>query len=277
MPDHQDYFSGEKLYGDDFSQEQIQLWFKDEEEGYANLGAGDKSAYTYPYHQLNIRHGFRHLKGRKFQHALGLGSAYCDELKPIAEQISKITVLEPSDAFDSKQNVLDVPCDYVKPNSSGVMPFEDGAFDLISCLGVLHHIPNISFVLSECHRCLADGGTMILREPIVSMGDWRKPRTGLTKHERGIPVKLFRQMIANSGLKIERSAFCVFPMIPRLFGKFLKQPVYGSASLTFLDSVLSSLLSWNQVYHRTKKHQKFAPASVFFILRKSSSKPSEDL
>ncbi|MDB4766596.1 methyltransferase domain-containing protein [bacterium] len=263
-----EYLAGDALYGDDFSLEEIEQWFKDEEEGYANLGAGDKSNYSYQYHELNKRHAFRRLAGRVFPNALGLGSAYCDELEPIAGQISKITVLEPSSAFDSTKNVLQIPCEYIKPNSSGIMPFEDETFDLISCLGVLHHIPNVSFVLSECHRCLAKGGTMILREPIVSMGDWRNQRPGLTTHERGIPIGLFNNMISRAGLEVEHSAYCVFPIVPKLFGKLSKQPVYNNAFATKIDSILSSMFSWNQVYHRTKTLQKLAPASVFFVLRK---------
>ncbi len=36
------YLSGERLYGDDFTIEEIQKWFADEAEGYADLGAKEK-------------------------------------------------------------------------------------------------------------------------------------------------------------------------------------------------------------------------------------------
>ena len=69
------YFSGEKLYGDDFDQIAIQRWFADEAEGYADLGAKDRESYRYGYHALNWLHGFRHLdRNRRFSRAMsGLG------------------------------------------------------------------------------------------------------------------------------------------------------------------------------------------------------------
>lgn len=36
------YLSGAKLYGDDFTIDEIEEWFADEAEGYANLGAKKK-------------------------------------------------------------------------------------------------------------------------------------------------------------------------------------------------------------------------------------------
>jgi len=39
------YLSGERLYGDDFTIEEIQKWFADEAEGYADLCAKEKDRY----------------------------------------------------------------------------------------------------------------------------------------------------------------------------------------------------------------------------------------
>lgn len=70
------YFSGEKLYGNDFNQDQIHAWFADEAEGYFNLtqSSGD-GKYAYGYHTLNRRHGFSQLPQKRFAHVLGVGSA----------------------------------------------------------------------------------------------------------------------------------------------------------------------------------------------------------
>ena len=38
------YFSGSELYGNAFSLEEIEAWYRDEEEAYANLGSGDKES-----------------------------------------------------------------------------------------------------------------------------------------------------------------------------------------------------------------------------------------
>lgn len=260
-------FKGEILFGDSFDDEQIVQWYKDEEEAYANLGAKNRDEYRYPYHALNSFHSFRHLKGRKFQHALGIGSAYCDELIPIAPAIEQITVLEPSSAFDDVSSVHDVPCNYVKPDPSGVMPFESNEFDLTTCFGVLHHIPNVSFVVGEIFRTLKPGGLFLVREPIVSMGDWRSPRPGLTSRERGIPLSIFKDIVAKTGFEVQILHPCMFQPLPKIAAKFVSGP-FNSNFWTRLDSILSALSTWNYRYHRRKFLEKFAPSSVFAVLKK---------
>lgn len=261
------YFSGERLYGDDFTIEQIQEWFADEAEGYANLGAKEKDKYHYVYHRLNIAHGFKFIRDRRFNEVLGLGSAYGDEFRPILHDVDQVTILDPSDAFSDVKEIFGTPCNYIKPRSHGNMPFERRQFDLVTCLGVMHHIPNVSHVMSECYRCLKDQGFMLLREPIVSMGDWRLPRAGLTKRERGIPLDILDRIIQHVGFNIRHRSLCNFPLIPRVANK-LGIAAYNNYVLTVADSLLSQLFSWNIKYHRTKMHEKFAPASVFYVLEK---------
>jgi SAM-dependent methyltransferase len=261
------YLSGEKLYGDDFAAGEIDQWFADEAEGYAGLGAGDKNRYSYSYHELNHAHAFRFLKERRFENVLGIGSAYGDEFRPIAKNIRKITILDPSDAFSETGEIMGIPCTFRKPNSSGDIDFDDEHFDLISSLGVMHHIPNVTHVLNECYRCLATNGVMLLREPISSMGDWRKPRTGLTKHERGIPLPILDRIIGDAGFSVIRKAFCNFPMLPKIAGR-LGIATYNSSMFTMTDSILSQLFSGNVRYHRTTFLEKLAPASIYLLLTK---------
>jgi SAM-dependent methyltransferase len=262
------FLSGERLYGDDFTIDQIEEWFLDEAEGYAELGARDKAGYHYAYHQLNDLHFFQHIRGRKFPDVLGIGSAYGEEFRPISDKIDRITILDPSEAFSSVEEVCGTPCRYVRPNARGNMPFESGAFDLVTCFGVMHHIPNVSHVFGECCRCLKDGGMMLLREPIVSMGDWRKPRRGLTKRERGIPARALNEIIRKAGFTIRRRSLCGFRPIPKLANR-LGIAAYDSRFLTGIDAALSQLCSRNVKYHRTKWHEKLAPSSACYILEKN--------
>src|SRR5205823_14608460 len=120
MDDNQlsDYFLGNKIYGDDFSPQEIAQWFADEEEGYANLGAKNKSAYQYGYYALNQSHGFRYLKPSSNSHILSIGGAYGEELKPILSSAEKITILDPSSAFAGHM-IGGVPVDYVSPQANG--------------------------------------------------------------------------------------------------------------------------------------------------------------
>lgn len=260
-----EYFSGKKLYGDDFTLGEIEQWFMDETEGYADLGAKEQARYRYVYHELNLRHGYRHLSGSRIRQALGIGSAYGHEFKPVADQIDEITILDPSDAFSRVTEIHGCPCRYVKPVSKGDMPFPDASFDLITSLGVLHHIPNVSHIMRECARCLVKDGVMLIREPIVSMGDWSKPRPGLTKRERGIPLNIFREIVHLSGLRVVHEALCMFPVISRIAGS-LGIAAYNDKAFTFADSILSRIFSWNCKYHRACLFEKFGPASVYFVL-----------
>lgn len=268
MQDMASYFSGEKLYGDDFSWEDIHSWFEDEREGYAELGAKELDETQYEYHALNQFHGFRNLPGNaRFENVLGFGSCFGGEFEPIASRIGHLTIVDPSDAF-VRSSVFGVPCTYTKPLESGTLPFNDESFDLITCFGVLHHIPNVSHVVKELARCLKLGGYALIREPIVSMGDWRHPRPGLTKRERGIPLQIFEGIIERSGLERLRTGLCVFRPIPKIGDKF-KLKVYNAPALVYLDSLICSLLRWNVHYHPQKPWHKFRPQSAYFVVRKS--------
>lgn len=260
------YLTGKRLYGDDLTGDALQQWFKDEERSYFEMSQTGSASHEYGYHALNDIHGFGWLPERRFRHLLGVGGAAGAEFHPVLDRVHRITVLEPADGF-AQDSIRGVPTQYVKPVISGDLPFQNGSFDLVTCFGALHHIPNVSKVVGELARCTESGGYMLVREPIVSMGDWRQARRGLTRHERGIPVKLFRDIVQNSGFDIVREARCMFPLIPRL-GRFLGRPAYSSRLLTRIDQTLSSLTRWNELYHRRRLWEKLAPVSVFFVLRR---------
>jgi len=265
--DKQEYLDGRKLIGDDYSESEIKIWAEEEREAYANLGARNKSEYKYKYHALNKKIGFSGLNLEKCNRVLGIGSAWGDELTPIAKYIKEIIVLEPSEAFAENTSIMGVPTQYIKPNDVNYLPFDDEMFDLIICLGVLHHIPNVSFMLQEFHRCIRPDGAIIIREPIVSMGDWSKKRVGLTKNERGIPLNIFRNIISRCSLSIKKEKLCMFQPL-RYLSKFSKMDIYNNKYLTVFDLILCKFFSWNTNYHKTRVWQKFSPSSVYYVLHK---------
>lgn len=266
-----DYFAGRKLYGDDFTLDQIKEWFTDEEEGFANLGAKDRERYCYEYYELNRLHGFNHLPAGSYNQTLSIGGAYGEELKHFLPNISAVTILEPSGAF-TVTDLDGVPVRYVKPLASGVMPFDTDTFDLATCFGCLHHIPNVTTILHELYRCLKPNGFALVREPITSMGDWRNARRGLTKHERGIPLALFRRILANAGFIIAKETRCGFPLTSRL-GILFKGHAYNSSTAVRIDWVLARLFAWNYRYHATRPYEKLMPSSVVYVLRKPQTNP----
>jgi SAM-dependent methyltransferase len=261
-----DLFKGEKLFGDNFSESEIEAWFNEEEEGYSGLISNENR--NYPYHVLNSVFGFKYFsKNKIFKSALGIGSAFGHEFVPISTRIKQITILEPSSNLMSNY-IGQIKPIYIKPNINGVIPFPENNFDLILCFGTLHHIPNVSFVLSEMVRVLEPGGYLLIREPISTMGDWRKARPGLTKNERGIPVSFFESKFANLNVRIIKKSFCETIFLYKLFNKIFKRekPII----FYYFDKFISIILSWNIYYHRDKLIKKIAPGSVFYVIQKKS-------
>ncbi len=264
---HEHALAGELLYGDDLDDAEVERWFKAEREGYASVVAAKGSTYRYAYHALNSRHGYRHLGRRTFRHVVGIGSAYGDELIPITGRAAEITIVEPSKAL-RRDTVGSSKLTYVEPNVTGSLPFESSSVDLIVCLGVLHHIPRVSQALREFSRVLCEGGTVLLREPTISMGDWRQARPGLTARERGIPLRIFRQMIAGTGLTVLHETRCMFSLTGRLARRGVLP--YNHKSLVLLDRVACAATSRNSAYHPRNFWQRFRPVSVFYVLQKGA-------
>lgn len=258
------YADGKTLYGDDFSPEEIEAWFRDEAEAYFRLPQ-DQELGLYSYHARNLRHGFSLLPSIPFDHVLCLGGAFGDELQPVLGRSRKVTILEPASGFQNPR------FDYVTPDPSGRMPFADSTFDLVTCFGVLHHIPNVSTVVREMARCSKPAGWQLICEPCHSMGNWDKPRHMLTPRERGIPSRIMRKIIVDAGLQIVRERRCMFSLISRV--QFLlpkRQFAYNTRWVTAFDDYISNLPIWSERYHANNVIQKLRPHAVFFVLQKQA-------
>jgi SAM-dependent methyltransferase len=271
------FFAGRKLWGDNFSLSQIETWYEQERNAYSDLiGCSDGDSeqspqmeYDYQYHAWNKLHGFRYLPDNDRYHScLGLGAAYGYEFLPIIDQIDTIDILEPSQHFHKFTEIQGVPVRYHTPVPQGTIPFPDKNFDLITSLGCLHHIPNVSYVMSELYRVCRIGGYLFVRDPICSMGDWRQKRSGGTLNERGIPVGIFDAIIRDAGFTVCRRHFCSFPIVRRTCIEVLGIQPYNSLAISILDWWCSILMSWNMIYHRTTIWRKLAPGAVCYVLRR---------
>jgi len=262
-----DYFSGQTLYGDNFTAEQIRDWFRDEENAYLVLYAQNPN-YEYEYEPLNVRHGFRHLPAdRQFGTVLGLGSAYGDELSPLADRIGRLVIVESADSYQMKP-ALNVPTEWRKASVEGDLALEDASVDLVTCFGVLHHIPNVTHVVRELGRVTKLGGFALIREPVISMGDWTHDRPGLTPRERGIPRHILHKQVKDAGFVIERETLCCFSGTA-VIGRMIKRGVYDKKTWIVFDELASKIFAFNYRYHPRGVWQKVRPTSSFLVLRRA--------
>ncbi|MDC3250216.1 class I SAM-dependent methyltransferase [bacterium] len=270
------YLSGDFLYGDDFSEDQIKQWYEKEKTGYENLNEKTE-AFEYGYHELNRQLGFNKLpKDFIPKNTLGFGSFDGSELSPIQSLIEKAIIIDPTEKFTPK---LSVPTQKLAPSITGEIPCDNDSVDLITCLGVLHHIPNVTHVFDELIRVLKPGGYCIVREPIISMGDWTQKRPGLTPCERGLSKKFFKQLLSRQNLKIIAETPCVFPLISRAFGDPEKEDdrgaCYNKKFAVVLDTLISKMLKWNYIYHISSKlsnpftfWRRLRPICNYYVIQK---------
>jgi SAM-dependent methyltransferase len=257
---------GEAVFGDDLEGEDLEKWFEAEKEGYARLYEVGGKGYKYPYASLDKKHLLARLDAkRRFKSACALGAAQGDELLPLLERVGEIVLVEPSEKAGSalpeeKRRVI-------KPRADGWIDLPNESQDLVLCLSVLHHIPKFSRTLAEIGRIAAPGAQLLLREPLISMGDWRRPRPGLTPNERGLPAKILRRTIEDSGFSVESWIPFGFPLTKRL-GQVLGLSAYNVPAFVRLDEILCRWSYPRLRYHATTPWQKIQPSAVCLAARK---------
>lgn len=261
-----EYFSGEKLYGDDFSPVQIEEWYRQEAEAYASMYGVNTSEENFS-HTINIMYGYKYLtKGATIDKALGLGASWGYEFLPLIDRIKELHIVDSSEQTSGRKLGPLVPI-YHRAEISGKIDFPDNTFDHINALSTLHHIPNVTFVLNELFRVLKKGGYMLLREPVTTMGDWRSKREGLTVNERGIPPRILDKIIADAGMQIVEKHYysAMTSFLRRLSGD---NPFFSSRFYFTIDKYLSKMLAFNMHYHPVKKRERICPQAVFYVLKK---------
>jgi SAM-dependent methyltransferase len=256
---------GEDLYGDDFTADQVEQWFRDEAEAYFAMSGETQHPARYGYRELNHQALLRYISTkRRFRHALGFGSGYGTELAPLTDRIERLTIVESSGGY-GRDPALVMPTTVVGAQPSGNLTLGDGTVDLVTCFNVLHHIPNVSHVLGEFARVLSSGGLLLLREPVTTLGgNWgTRQRPGLTIHERGIPPSYLRHQLKAHGFVIDRGTFAIFPPILKLWK--LGPAPYNSRFLTSLDRLLCRVLAPRWRYHAVNRWQKVRPTEIAIL------------
>lgn len=266
-------FRGETIYGDDFNRDEIDQWFLDEVNGYSKLDHLASQTTYYAYRAMDEAYAWPHLD-RTEMDVLGLGSSFGSEFAAIANRISRLTIIEPGEVF-WRSTVAGINARYMRPSPDGAIDLPSNSFDLVTAFSVLHHIPNVSYVFSELIRVLRPGGRLIVREPVVSMGDWRLPRRGLTARERGIPLQAMMALISSHQCSVVRARLIGFAPLQKLASMFGSSSLWNSAAGLRIDALLSRAFARNYRYHRTTFLNRFAPATGHWVITKLPHSASE--
>jgi SAM-dependent methyltransferase len=165
------HLTGQRLYGEDFSSEEIARWYRQEEEAYLDLlkdhyGIADGAGtYEYEYEVFNRFHAIDSLSNRQFSCCVALGCAAGGDVTPLAPVVERFVAIEPAEQW-WRAEIGGKPAKYLKPTILGDIALEAGTADLATSFGVLHHIPNVSHVIGEVARVLQPEGLFLVREPI---------------------------------------------------------------------------------------------------------------
>lgn len=268
------FLDGKNLLGDDFNAHEIEQWYKEEEEAYYNLTEKHEDSYIHEnaYNSYGFKNELAKLKMKKDIRILCFGAAYGGEVQSIIkilkdENIEQYTITVIDSSLEMLTMVKEkLKVDIMKSNINGRIDSNDSSYDFITCFGVLHHIPNVSYVVSEFYRILKPTGLLIIREPISSMGIWGSKRIGVTVNERGLGIEYINNLVNKNNFQLILKKYVFFyPMlrVVNLFGLDIDNKI-----IIALDSFLCTIFSWNITYNRNSLFKKFAPGSIYLVLKK---------
>lgn len=266
--------TGAKLVGDDYSPEQIARWYFEEKEAFFSFDNGNSINDPHDAYLRSLTCKLAataiHRDDSLQRTILVLGPGTGLEMDSILQydKFLKIIFIEASENFRSNLLVKFPKSTILSPKESGELSLESNSVDLILALSVLHHIPNVSFLIQEFARVLKSDGYAIIREPCSSMGDWRIPR-GLTPNERGIPKSWMLRTAKNFQLKpVRRPVPVIFNPLSRLIKKLKCGWLMSTKVYFFLDIFASQLVACNDHYWRDAWYKKIGPSAYFYVFRK---------
>ncbi len=149
----QEYYSGRKLWGDDFTLAEICEWYQMEENACFEIyqDRGQIAQGTMPNNDyLHWKYGYESaLAGRaSLGRVLGLGSGNGEEFRPVRKFIEHLHIVESAEGYFKD----DTATTYAKAQADGTLQFAADFFDTAVNIAVLHHIPNLSHVVRELYR-----------------------------------------------------------------------------------------------------------------------------
>jgi len=221
-----------------------------------------KLGQPYTGAAISDYHGFRDLPtGARFSRVLAFGGGDGQEILPVLDRTEQVTVIDAS-GIPPHQALAELGAEMREPTKDGSIAEPDGAFNLITCFGVLTFLPDPAASFAELRRCLAPGGWLLVREPIVAMNLEQPEQAGLGRHGRGIPLASFDDLV-RQGFTVHHRALCNFA----LTGYFGSNP-FNNPRAVRIDAALAWLLTWNVHYWVTRRWHRLRPKAAAYVLQK---------
>lgn len=83
----------------------------------------------------------------------------------IAAHGPRVTGIDPSPTALARAREAYPELEWLAPAADGGLPFGDGAFDVVTCVNVLQHVPDTQSLMSEMRRVLAADGLFAVAVP----------------------------------------------------------------------------------------------------------------
>ena len=207
-------------------------------------------------------HGFRRLPpGRQFNRVLAFGGGDGQEILPVLDQAKQVTVIDAS-GLPLYKILAKWGAEMREPTKDGSIAEPDGAFDLITCFGVLTYLPDPIASFAEFRRCLAPGGWLLLREPIVAMNLEQPEHAGLGRYGRGLPLALLDDLV-QQGFTVCYRALCGVALT-----RYIGSNPFNNPYAIRVDAALARLFAWNVHYRATKQWHRLRPKAAAYVLQR---------
>jgi SAM-dependent methyltransferase len=272
-----DIINGNILAGDNLSAENLLNWYKEEEQAFSldeveEYTGNTKTDFFYEYLrslQFRLSRVFHNAESRKLLKVLCIGPGDGAEVKMIKGlKNENLYFIESSPAFIQLLRKNFKGSRIIKSNPLGDFDMKDSSVDIVLCFSVLHHMPNVSKILEECYRVLNNDGTLLVREPCSSMGDWKDPKRKCTPNERGIPKNwIYRKSNIIGFSKIYSWPIAFLPL-SKIFKLLGLQFLIKSKFYFYLDFFISRVVLFNNQYFRKNFISKIAPNVFFYEIKK---------
>jgi SAM-dependent methyltransferase len=256
--------------GDDFDAARIEAWFAEEAAHHDRFIGGRAERYWSIYEYFNRRYAFdRHLGLTGSTRLLSFGCAEGLDLERLyRRQPFELYGVEASATLMAAFRERLPGARIVRARSSGDLDFPSDFFHYVTVLGVLHHVPNVTHVVSELVRVLRPGGKIVIREPTSGMRSRPGAASpGLSPNERGIPVAFLADRLERSGAEVLEVSSCYYGPLMRLLRAV--PPLAHVPGLVYaLDRVLCRLPRPEAPYWRTRLRDRLAPSAAYLVASK---------